>query len=50
VVEQTRKILNNPTLRQEWAETNFALGKKFFSYAVARRKLFGRIAKLLGEP
>jgi len=50
VVAQTHEILNTPALRQEWAETNFALGKKFFSYAVARRKLFGRIAKLLGEP
>ena len=50
VVEKTREILANQSLRKEWAETNFALGRKFFSYAVARRKLFGRIAKLFGEP
>ena len=50
IVLQTREILTNPALREEWAETNFALGRKFFSYAVARRKLFGRIAKLFGEP
>lgn len=50
VVEKTREILVNQRLRKEWAETNFALGRKFFSYAVARRKLFGRIAKLFGEP
>ncbi len=50
VVAQTREILDNAELRKEWADTNFALGKKFFSYAVARRKLLGRIAKLLGEP
>ncbi|MFA6271439.1 MAG: glycosyltransferase family 1 protein, partial [Candidatus Paceibacterota bacterium] len=49
VVEKTRRILTDQTMRQEWAETNFALGRKFFSYAVARRKLFGRIAKLFGE-
>lgn len=49
VVEKTRAILSNPPLRREWAQTNFALGRKFFSYAVARRKLFGRIAKLFGE-
>ncbi|MFA7232659.1 MAG: glycosyltransferase family 4 protein [Terrimicrobiaceae bacterium] len=50
VVEKTREILVDQMLRKEWAETNFALGRKFFSYAVARRKLFGRIAKLFGEP
>ncbi len=50
VVEKTREVLSNPMLRREWARTNFDLGKKFFSYAVARRKLFGRIAKLFGEP
>ncbi len=50
VVEKTREILADPMLRRDWARTNFDLGKKFFSYAVARRKLFGRIAKLFGEP
>lgn len=49
VVEKTRGILSNESLRNEWARTNFSLGRKFFSYAVARRKLFGRIAKLFGE-
>jgi glycosyltransferase involved in cell wall biosynthesis len=49
VVEKTREILYNRSLREEWAATNFDLGVKFFSYSVARRKLAGRIAKLFGE-
>jgi hypothetical protein len=49
VVEQTHEIINNQTLRDEWAVTNFDLGVKFFSYSVARRKLAGRIARLFGE-
>lgn len=49
VVEQTREILQNPSLRHEWAETNYQLGLKFFSYAVARRKLAARLANLFGE-
>jgi len=49
VVEQTREILSNHVLRERWARENFDLGKRFFSYSVARRKLFGRIAKLFGE-
>jgi glycosyltransferase involved in cell wall biosynthesis len=49
VVEQTREILHNRSLREEWAAINFDLGVKFFSYSVARRKLAGRIAKIFGE-
>ncbi|MDD5199512.1 MAG: glycosyltransferase family 4 protein [Terrimicrobiaceae bacterium] len=49
VVEQTRAILADAELREEWAVTNFRLGLKFFSYSVARRKLAGRLASLFGE-
>ncbi|MDO8538885.1 MAG: glycosyltransferase family 4 protein [Opitutaceae bacterium] len=49
VVEQTREALRNPSLRADWAETNFALGIKHFSFAVARRKLGARLANLYGE-
>jgi len=49
VIAQTREVLNNAALRAEWAETNFALGLKYFSYAVARRKLAARLANLYGE-
>jgi mannosylglucosylglycerate synthase len=49
VVEKTREILNNRSLREAWGTMNYDLGMKFFSYSVARRKLAGRIAKLFGE-
>jgi glycosyltransferase involved in cell wall biosynthesis len=49
VVEQTREILRNQPLREEWARINYELGLKYFSYAVARRKLAARMANLFGE-
>jgi mannosylglucosylglycerate synthase len=49
VIEQTREVLSNSKLREEWAQTNFDLGLKYFSYAVARRKLAARLANLYGE-
>jgi glycosyltransferase involved in cell wall biosynthesis len=49
VVEQTREILQNAEQREDWAKTNFELGVKYFSYAVARRKLAARLANLFGE-
>jgi len=49
VVEQTRLILEDKTLRDEWALTNYELGLKYFSYSVARRKLAARLANLFGE-
>lgn len=49
VVAQTRNLLENQLLRQEWAETNYDLGLKHFSFQVARRKLAARLASLFGE-
>ena len=49
VVQQTKEILREKVLRDEWAETNYTLGVKYFSYAVARRKLAARLANLFGE-
>jgi len=49
VIEQTREILTNRALRDAWALTNYELGLKYFSYAVARRKLAARLANLFGE-
>jgi glycosyltransferase involved in cell wall biosynthesis len=49
VVEQTREVLTNERLRQEWGSINYQLGLKYFSYAVARRKLAARLANLFGE-
>jgi len=49
VVEQTRQVLTDKVVRAEWAETNYQLGLKYFSYSVARRKLAARLANLFGE-
>lgn len=49
VVSRTREILENPDLRAEWAQKNYDLGLKYFSYTVARRKLAARLANLFGE-
>jgi glycosyltransferase involved in cell wall biosynthesis len=48
-VEQVRAMLHDRELREAAARTNFALGLKYFSYAVARRKLAARLANLFGE-
>lgn len=49
VVEQTRTVLESHRLREEWARINYDLCLKYFSYAVARRKLAARLANLFGE-
>lgn len=49
VVDQVKQVLQDPALRSDWAGTNYALGLKYFSYTVARRKLAGRLANLFGE-
>jgi glycosyltransferase involved in cell wall biosynthesis len=49
VVDQVREILGSIGLRRQWAYTNYELGLKYFSYAVARRKLAARLANLFGE-
>src|SRR5262245_5224355 len=49
VVAQTREILHNKVVRDEWAKTNYELGLKYFSYTVAKRKLAARLANLFGE-
>lgn len=48
-VEQVRTMLHDRELREAAARTNFALGLRYFSYAVARRKLAARLANLFGE-
>jgi len=49
VVARTRALLADKVQQQEWADVNFDLGLKHFSYAVARRKLAARLANLHGE-
>lgn len=48
-IQQAREILHNEQLRAEWAAINYDLGMKYFSYAVARRKLATRLSNLFGE-
>jgi len=48
-VAQTRQLLTDRALRDDWAATNLQLGLKYFSYSVARRKLAARLANLFGE-
>jgi len=49
VVEQVRAVLHDRATQEDWARTNYALGLKYFSYSVARRKLAARLANLFGE-
>ncbi|HNQ73692.1 MAG TPA: glycosyltransferase family 4 protein [Verrucomicrobiota bacterium] len=49
VVAETRELLTNTALRANWALKNYQLALKYFSYAVARRKLTARLANLFGE-
>ena len=49
VAEQARTLLQDKALREEWALINYALGLKYFSFSVARRKLAARLANLFGE-
>lgn len=48
-VERTRVILADESLRREWAAANYDIALRYFSYAVARRKLAARLANLFGE-
>ena len=38
-VQETRRLLEDETLRKKMVETNYALGKKFYSYTVLHDKL-----------
>ncbi len=49
VVEEARQILGDPRQRESWAKTNYELACRYFSFAVARRKLAARMANLFGE-
>jgi glycosyltransferase involved in cell wall biosynthesis len=49
VVDQVRELLNDKRMRQQWADINYLLGMRYFSYAVGRRKLAARLANLFGE-
>jgi len=49
LVKQVRELLDNPELRQQQTDHNYATAQKFFSYEVLRRKLNAIIANLIVE-
>ncbi len=48
VVEEVRRLLEDPTHRQETVEHNYEMAKRFFSYAVLRRKLRSLVTNITG--
>jgi len=48
VIENVRKVIADPEYRQQMVDRNFELGKKFYSYAVLRRKLRTMITAFTG--
>jgi glycosyltransferase involved in cell wall biosynthesis len=50
-VAETRALLDDPARVAEWAETNYRLGRRHFSYDVVRRGLRAELADLFpGRP
>ena len=48
-IEQTRRLLEHPALGAEWADTNYALARRHFSYTVLERRLVAVLAECFGE-
>jgi glycosyltransferase involved in cell wall biosynthesis len=48
-LDQTRRLLENPTLGAEWAETNYGLARRHFSFSVLERRLAAVLAECFGE-
>ena len=49
LVEEVRRLLEDPEHRRQTVDHNYAVASKFFSYSVARRKLRSLIANVMGE-
>lgn len=47
-ITAVRNALQNPGMTQEWAETNYQLAKRYFSYSVLERRLESIVADCLG--
>jgi len=47
-LEMVRHILQNPAQAQEWAEENYQLARRYFSFTVLERRLESIIADCLG--
>ena len=48
-LERVRKVLSDPTMAQEWAEENYQLAKRYFSFTVLEPRLYSILADCLGE-
>jgi glycosyltransferase involved in cell wall biosynthesis len=46
---RVRKVLEDPSMAQEWAEENYQLAKRYFSFTVLERRLYSILADCLGE-
>ena len=48
IVEQTQKILCNPDQAIEWAEENYQLGLRYYSYQMLEKRLVALLENCLG--
>jgi hypothetical protein len=48
VVNQVKRVIEDENFRTEMVEKNYALGNRFFSYSVLRRKLDALITNITG--
>jgi len=48
-LDATRTVLQNPALAAEWAETNYQLAQRYFSFSVLERRLQSVLADCLGQ-
>jgi glycosyltransferase involved in cell wall biosynthesis len=48
-VESVRSLLDSPSVMAEWAETNYELARRHFSYRVLERRLGDILLECLGE-
>ena len=48
-LRQTRQVLTSPELAHEMVETNYRLGRRYYSYAMLERRLQTLIADCFGE-
>lgn len=48
-IREARRLLEEPTLAAEWAETNYTLAQRHFSFAVLERRLAAVLAECFSE-
>ena len=48
-IEETRRLLEHPDVGAVWAETNYALARRHFSFGVLERRLAAVLAECFGE-